>query len=323
MKRFLFLFMLYTLIILGIPLLSVLTLRRTQPTAHKEPIATITTYIAAEDKVEDVDFSSYLKGVVAAEMPASFHPEALRAQAIAARSYVLRRYEGYLRDGTPEAHKGALACTDPAHCQAWKSDAALRAQWGEDYDANMQKIAESVDATAGIVLTYEGELVNAVFHSTSSGKTENAKDVWGGDVAYLVSVPSYGDELSPRYASSVTLSAKEYVEKLQSVYPEASLPAGQAPVGEILRSEAGGIKEITTCGLTLSGAQFRSLFGLNSTNIQFTQSDSSVTMSVTGNGHGVGMSQYGANYLAQQGKTHAEILKTYYTGVELTNYKNK
>ncbi len=323
MKKLLFLFALYTLIVLGIPLLIVSVTRHTPSTASAEPIDTITTYVAALDKVLELDFNTYLKGVVAAEMPASFHPEALRAQAIAARSYILRRREGYIRDGIPEAHKGAYACTDSAHCKAWKSEDELRAQWGADYEANMQKIAASVNDTAGIVLTYEGELVNAVFHSTSAGQTESAKDVWGGEVDYLVSVASYGDELSPRYSSSLTLSAEEYKTKLVSVYPEASFAEGEALVGEILRSQAGGIKEITTGGVTLTGTQFRNLYGLRSTNIQFTQSASSITMSVTGNGHGVGMSQYGANYLASQGKTYEEILKTYYTGVTVEPYKKK
>ncbi len=324
MKKLLGLFLLYTFIVLGVPILLVLLLRA-KPEIKKstEPLDSITTYVAAEDAVQTLDFSEYLKGVVAAEMPASFHTEALRAQAVAARSYVLYRRNGYLRDGIPEAHHGALACTDSAHCKAWKSPDELRNAWGADYEVHMQKIAAAVEDTAGIVLTYDGELVNAVFHSTSSGRTESAKDVWGGDVPYLVSVASYGDELSPRFSSKVSLSAEEYKQKLQSVYPEAQFADGDALVGEILRSAAGGIKEIQTGGVRLTGTQFRNLYGLCSTNIEFTQSANSITMTVTGNGHGVGLSQYGANYLANQGKTYEEILKTYYTGVSVETYKEK
>lgn len=324
MKRLLIMLLIYTLIVLGLPLLIV-TLTRQMPrlASNGEPLQTITTYIAAQDKVAEIDFSDYLKGVVAAEMPASFHTEALRAQAIAARSYILHRREGYLRDGVPEAHHGAYTCTDPAHCKAWKSEDELRAAWGADYDVHMQKIAAAVDSTAGIVLTYDGALVNAVFHSTSAGQTESAADVWGGEVDYLVSVASYGDELSPKYASALTLSAAEYKAKLQSVYPEATFPEGAALVDEILRSPAGGIKQITTGGVTLSGTHFRNLYGLQSTNIQFTQSAASITMTVKGNGHGVGMSQYGANYLANQGKSYEEILKTYYSGVAVEPYTAK
>ena len=320
MKKILLLLMLYTIIILGLPLLITTILHPKPQSTSAEPIDTITTFVALEDKVVEMDFSTYLKGVVAAEMPASFHTEALRAQAVAARSYTLRKMADYKRDGNPNVHKGADTCTDPNHCKAWISDTELHARWGTDYDANMQKIAASVEDTAGIVMTYEGALVNAVFHSTSSGQTENAKDVWGGDVPYLVSVVSYGDELSPRYSSDLTISAAEYKSKLTAAYPDAHFADGDTLVREILRSQAGGIKELTTGGITLTGNQFRELFGLRSTNIQFTQSSTSITMAVTGNGHGVGMSQYGANYLASQGKTYEEILKTYYSGVNVQPY---
>lgn len=321
MKKLAMILFIYTLIVLGLPLLIVsVTHRLPKPISDGEPLQSITTYNASTGEVVEINFSDYLKGVVAAEMPANFHSEALRAQAIAARSFILYRREEYQASGTPESHHGALVCTDSAHCKAWKSEDELHADWGQDYNVHMQKIADAVDGTAGIVLTYNGELVNAVFHSTSAGQTENAADVWGGEVAYLVSVPSYGDELSPRYNSSLTLNADEYKKKLQSVYPEAVFPEGSALVDEILRSPAGGIKQITTGGVTLSGMHFRNLYGLQSTNIQFTQSASAITMEVKGNGHGVGMSQYGANFLANQGKSCEEILKSYYSGVTIGPY---
>ncbi len=323
MKRLFLLFLLYTLIVVGLPLLITSLLAPRSHTTSGEPIESITTYIAATDKVEKMDFSAYLCGVVAAEMPASFHEEALRAQAVAARSYTLLRREEYLRDGIPAAHKGAYTCTDPNHCKAWISEEELRARWGADYEANMAKIQASVHDTASTIMTYNGALVNAVFHSTSAGQTENARDVWGGDVPYLVSVASYGDELSPRYSSKLTLSAAEYKSKLKEGYPEAHFDEADTLIGEILRSQAGGIKEITTGGITLTGNQFRELFGLRSTNVQFTQSSTAITMDVTGNGHGVGMSQYGANYLASQGKTYEEILKTYYSGVTVEPFSKK
>ena len=322
MKKILFLFILYTLIILGLPFFITTLLQSNPHPNSTEPRSTITTYIAAEDKVVELDFSAYLKGVVAAEMPASFHAQALRAQAVAARSYTLRRIEDALQDGTSDVHKGADICTNPNHCKAWISDTELKSRWGNDYDTNMQKIAASVDDTASIIMTYNDEIVNAVFHSTSAGQTESAKDVWGGDVPYLVSVTSYGDALSPRCKSDLTLGASEYKAKLIDTYPEAHFSDGDALIGEILRSQAGGIKTLTTGGITLTGNQFRELFDLRSTNIQFTQSSNSITMAVTGNGHGVGMSQYGANYLASQGKTYEEILKTYYSGVAIQSYEN-
>jgi len=187
--------------------------KSTTQTAN-EPIEKITTCISSTGEVREIDFCEYLKGVVSAEMPASFHEEALKAQAIAARSYILARMQGYMRDGTPDEHNGAMTCDDPAHCKAWTSTEKLKEQWGDSFDFYWDKISSCTEQTKGIVMTYDGALVNAVFHSTSSGFTENAKDVWGGDIPYLASVKSEGDSLSPKYNDSVTLSVDEYKKLL-------------------------------------------------------------------------------------------------------------
>lgn len=285
--------------------------------AGGEPISSITTYIAAEDKVVEMDFTEYIKGVVAAEMPASFGDEALKAQAVAARSYIVTRMQGYQRDGTPPEHKGAMTCTDPAHCKAWISKDTAYARWGESADTYWKKISDDVEATRGIIMTYGGEPVNAVFHSTSSGQTENSKDVWGGDIPYLKSVASPGDELSPKYESSQQMRVDEFKDKVHTAYPDAAWDEGTPLIGEIERSEAGGISSIVLGGVTLKTTQFRNLFGLASAHVDFEVTDDTITMNVKGNGHGVGMSQYGANYLSSQGMGYVDILKTYYTGVEV------
>lgn len=285
--------------------------------AAKEPVSTITTYIADQDEVKEMDFTEYIKGVVAAEMPASFGDEALKAQAVAARSYILTRMQGYERDGTPSEHKGAMTCTDPTHCKAWISKEAAYQNWGDSADTYWEKISSDVEATRGIIMTYEGKPVNAVFHSTSSGQTENSKDVWGGDVPYLQSVASPGDELSPKYESSQQMTVDEFKDKVRSAYPEATWEDGAPLIGDIVRSEAGGISSIVLGGVTLRTTQFRNLFSLPSAHVDFEVTDDTVTMNMKGNGHGVGMSQYGANYLANQGMGYVDILKTYYTGVEV------
>lgn len=286
--------------------------------ASAEPIKTITTYVTSEDKVIEMDFTEYLKGVVAAEMPASFGDEALKAQAVAARSYILTRIKGYERDGTPPEHKGALTCTDPNHCKAWLSQEQLIARWGQDWMTNYwPKISADVEATKGVIMTYNGDPVNAVFHSTSSGHTENSKDVWGGDIPYLVSVSSPGDETSPKYNSSVTLSTQEYKEKILTLKPEAVWEDGKPLVESFEKSDAGGVTSVLTGGIRIKGTEFRTLFGLQSTHIEFEEKDEQIIMNMKGNGHGVGMSQYGANYLASQGMGYVDILKTYYTGVEV------
>lgn len=288
---------------------------------NAEPVSTITAYVAAEDKVIEMDFTEYIKGVVAAEMPASFGDEALKAQAVAARSYILTRMQGYERDGTPPEHKGAMTCTDPTHCKAWISKETAYQRWGESADTYWQKISNNVEATCGIIMTYGGQPVNAVFHSTSSGQTENSKDVWGGDVPYLKSVASPGDALSPKYESSKQMSIEEFKKKIQSAYPEATWGDTDALIGNIVRSDAGGIITLELGGITIKATEFRTLFELSSTHIDFDIESDIITMNMKGNGHGVGMSQYGANYLASQGMGYEEILKTYYTGVEVGPWK--
>ena len=187
--------------------------------------------------------------------------------------------------------------------------------WGKDAYANWDKISRAVRETSGQVITYNDEAISAVFHSTSSGRTESSQDVWGGERPYLVSVESPGDLYSPKYKSekSVTLSEfkKTISENVENVDFSKEL------VGNIERSEAGGIINISLGGVNIKGTSFRNMFGLRSTNIAINIEGDIVTFDVTGYGHGVGMSQYGANYLANQGKNYIDILKTYYRGVEI------
>lgn len=289
------------------------TISDTIPVFNDIPsVSTIKSYILEKDMVEDINFEEYVLGVVAAEMPASFENEALMAQAIAARSYILNKL-----NGAPSHDNGAIVCNDPSHCKAYLTNEQLKEKWGTDYDLYYNKIKNCTQATADCVMIYDGKVIDAVFHSTSSGKTENSVDVWGKPVPYLVSVASIGDELSPKFHSSVTMSISEFKSKLQSAYSTLKWDEGDQLLGSIDRSEAGGIINIKFGNTIISGTEFRKLFSLRSTNIDFNISDTEITMNVTGNGHGVGMSQYGANYLAKQGKNFVQILKTYYSGIEV------
>ncbi|MBR4173091.1 MAG: stage II sporulation protein D [Clostridia bacterium] len=281
----------------------------------EESAKTVSVYIAKEDKVVDMNEEQYLKEVVAAEMPASFELEALKAQAVAARSYLKARQNAYKISGTPAEHKGAEMCTDPTHCKAWLSEQDRRESWGNDADRNWDKISRAVEETANEVITYNGEVISAVFHSTSSGKTESSKDVWGGDRPYLVSVESYGDTLSPKYKSEKEITLSEF-KKIASENIEG-VDFSKGIIGDIARSDAGGILTIEIGGVATKGTVFRKIYDLRSTNVTVTVSNEKVKFDVKGFGHGVGMSQYGANYLASQGKNYKEILKTYYTGVEI------
>ena len=297
-----------------IPIILLLKYGKYQKPAP-ESEETVSVYISQEDKVVTMNEMQYLKEVVAAEMPASFEIEALKAQAVAARSYLVSRRNAYKISGTPEEHKGAEICTDPTHCKAWISEEKRRESWGTDADKNWDKISKAVSETAGEVITYNGEVISAVFHSTSSGKTESSKDVWGGDRPYLVSVESYGDTLSPKYKSEKEITVDEFKKIAEANIEGVDFSKGI--IGNIARSDAGGILTVEIGGVPVKGTVFRKIYDLRSTNAEITASKNTVKFDVKGFGHGVGMSQYGANYLASQGKGYEEILKTYYTGVEI------
>ena len=282
------------------------------------PDLMIRVYINERDETVEMKLDDYIKGVLPAEMPPSFNIEALKAQAVAARTYVLAHKQQYEQKGYPPEHKGnADACTNYKHCKAWVSEDDAKARWQDWDQVYKQKIDDAVTSTANICMVYNDEPIVAVFHSTSSGVTESAKDVWGSDVPYLQSVESEGDVLSPKYNAVKSVSMTEFMDKVQAAHPDIDWTEGI--IGEITRSDAGGILTIKLGNQKLSGTELRELFGLQSVNAQLEISEDAQTVTITtkGNGHGVGMSQYGANYMAEEGKSYIEILKSYYTNVEL------
>ncbi len=278
---------------------------------------TISVYFTDQERVETVRLEEYLIGVVAGEMPATFEPEALKAQAVAARTYIINRANSGNAESLQQ-HKGAVICTDPSHCKAYIGLEATKENWKENWSAYYQKIRQSVEETAGIIITYDNEPISAVFHSTSSGRTENAEDVWGGSVPYLQSVESHGEELSPRYTSTVQVSTAEFQNKLKAAFPEIVFSEQKESWVEGKEATASGsVKIIRIGGQDIKGTKIRELFGLRSTNFTLGFQNDTIVFQVIGNGHGVGMSQYGANYMASQGATYQEILKQYYQGVAL------
>ena len=319
MKKLLFFVLIIIMITAGIPFLIVTGLsdyKKTEKIIDNKEF--ISVYIKNEDRVCDMEVEQYIKEVTAAEMPADFHSEALKAQAIAARTYLTNRVRVYKKSETPEEHKGALICTDSTHCKAWTSEATKREQWGNSADKNWNKISDAVDSTKNLIITYNKQPISAVFHSTSSGFTENAKDVWGGDVEYLVSVKSEGDMKSPKFNSEAEFSVEEFKRIAENNIEGIDWSKGL--VNNIQRSEAGGIKSVEIGGVLIKGSNFRFMYGLRSANIEIEILENSIKMYVKGYGHGVGMSQYGANYMAMDGKNYEDILKTYYTGVEIEKY---
>ncbi|HNZ82615.1 MAG TPA: stage II sporulation protein D [Sedimentibacter sp.] len=268
-----------------------------------------------------IDFEEYLKGVVASEMPAEFNVEALKAQAVSARTYLLYRLKKY-PDGQPE-HLGAPVCTS-IHCQVWSSkDELIQSHYDGWYDEYMDKIEVAVESTRGQILTYEGKIIEPLYHSTSGGRTENSEDVFSAAVPYLRSVESPYEDESPRLNSSVKITTGEFIDKIESAYGDMDITESnldeKIKLGEV--SEGGRIKTLIIDNTEISGRDMRALFNLNSTNFSFIQSGSQIEILTTGYGHGVGMSQWGAEGMANKGYNYKEILKHYYTGVEIVNMR--
>jgi stage II sporulation protein D len=263
------------------------------------------------DGVELMDMQEYLVGVVAAEMPAEFQPEALKAQAVAARTYAL-----YCANTAK--HADAEVCTDYSCCQAWHSEEDLRQSWGDSYENNLAHITEAVQDTAGQYLSYEGAPAFAAFHASSCGATEDCGAIWSA-VPYLISVDSPETaETVPNYISTVELSALDFRDTILSAYPEAKLTgSAEGWLGAVVLDDSGRVSSVTIGGVELSGKELRELFALRSTAFTLECSGQSFLFTVIGNGHGVGMSQYGANVMAADGSDYAQILAHYYPGTVL------
>lgn len=279
----------------------------------------IKVYRTLDGRVEEVDIEEYTCGVVANEMQVSFNEEALKAQAIASRTYMVSKM-----DSECPIAKGADIC-DSTHCQVYSSKEELINKWGEENgEKYWNKIREAVDSTKGMVLTYNGELVKyPLFFSTSSGKTESAEDATWGDIPYLKSVESKGEEVAPKYTSTKEIALSELVSEITSKYPNSgvSLSNISSTMEVLSRSDAGGVIDLQIGSNVISGAEFRFLIGLNSTNFTYSIKENSIEFNCKGYGHGVGMSQWGANIMAKEGKGYEDILKHYYTGVSIGNLK--
>jgi len=257
------------------------------------------------------DMQEYLIGVVAAEMPAAFELEALKAQAVAARTYAMY---------CSGKHSDADVCTDPGCCQAWMSEAAMRSSWGESYQLYLDKVSSAVAATAGEYIIYEGKPIFAAFHSSSAAYTEDCGEVWS-PLPYLVSVTSPENSGTvPNYTSAVQCSPLDFRDTLLSAHPDADFSGDMSGwIGALTRDESRRVSSAVLGGISIAGTELRSLFSLRSTafTLEFTQGVFFFT--VTGYGHGVGMSQYGANTMAAQGSGYADILAHYYPGTALVS----
>lgn len=276
---------------------------------------TVKLYHAKTKKVEELSLDEYLYGVVSAEMPASFEEEALKAQAVVARTYTL-----YKIVHNSKKHENADICDDSTCCQAWISKEDRLARWDESKkNEYWNKIVKAVNTTQGKMITYNGEPINAFFHSNSGGTTEAPINVWGGSgYPYLQAVTTAGEDAYSQYASNVTVTQKQFEETILKAHKDFKIDFSKKDCIEVKEyTEGNRVKTIQVGNLSLSGVEMRTLFGLRSANFKITMEKQNIKFEVTGYGHGVGMSQTGADSLAKQGKTYEEIIHHFYTGVEV------
>ncbi|MFE5324143.1 stage II sporulation protein D [Paenibacillus sp. NPDC056579] len=280
----------------------------------------IPVYLSKEKKIQSVQLEAYVRGVLAAEMPIEFELEAMKAQAMAARTYIVRRILDQDFSNMPVS--GAWVTDTIAH-QAYSTDDDLKARWGAAYVSNMDKLSRAVNETKDSVLTYQGKPIEATFFSTSNGYTENSEDYWNQYIPYLRSVPSPWDvQLSPRYRETTVLTAKELQTKLglRSAVPASASGSGAMKVIETTQGHR--IKNISIGGKTFTGRDVREKLGLASSQFQWSWKGSSLQITTFGYGHGVGMSQWGANGMAKEGRKAEDIVKYFYTGIEIDRAAN-
>lgn len=254
-----------------------------------------------DSTIEEVELDKYLIGVLAGEMPSSFPLEALKAQAVASRSYVL-----YQKNNNNNRDYDVMNTTTN---QVYKNEETLRAAWKDEYDTKIEKINQAVSETHNEVMTYNDQIINALFFSTAPGYTENSEDVFTSNLPYLRSVESNWDTKAPNYKSTQTFTLDEFKQKLGLITASTIL------VGE--KSKTGRIKTLIIDNITIKSNIIRNKLCLRSTYFDYDIKDNKITFTTYGYGHGVGMSQYGAKYMAEDGYNYKEILNHYYTGIKI------
>ncbi len=326
MKKVCLYIVLMFLIIIFIPMLfirdfSIIQQQSSSTVDKSKKVLTVNVYFADQKKIVKMNLEDYIIGVIAAEMPASFEMEALKAQAVAARTYALGR-AAKLYGSSETAHDGADVCTSPGHCQAWVSkDTAMR-RWGLFSSFKYwNKICKAVSDTSGEIIEYNSVIINPLFHSNSGGHTENVEDVWAGTATpYLRGVESPGEDTFSEYKTEVVLEQEDMVKRLKLFYPDLKLKSKDILSDTEIKKYSSGdrVMEMKIGNITIKGTDFRKVFQLKSANFKLSKlADGRVAVTTIGYGHGVGMSQCGANYLAEKGYTYSNILKYYYQGVTL------
>lgn len=319
MKNFyLFITAVLILLMLTLPLISLTAVSENkEPTEIPTPTEvseTITVLHTDTKQTEKIPMRDYLFGVVAAEISPQSETETLKAQTVAAYTYALYKTEKNKKEQYD-------ITTDSSVDQAYISKEAALEKWADKAEEYAARLNECISAVEGIYISYDNKPIFAAYHAISSGKTESCESVWGNKLPYLVETQSLGDLLSPDYLSEKKVAAGEFKTAVSSL---CSLPENASNyIGEITRTASGGVKTIAVGDAVLSGSEFRKALGLRSANFDVKFSDNCFTFTVRGYGHGVGLSQCGAEYMAKQGSTFSEILAWYYNGCSLSNSYSK
>lgn len=313
-----------------IPMLIVTSCELNAPIRDKPRQETVESDLALKvlnhetGEIMELYLEDYLLNVVAAEMPAAFELEALKAQAVAARTYAVWKLNSYPDKNNPH-HPGADLCTSHTHCQEWLSKEVLRERHGRLWMYQYwPKIEKAVEETRGIIMTYDMKPIEPLYHSTSGGQTENSEDVFASALPYLRSVSSPYEERSPVLVDQLSINISQFIDTLNQKQAELGLKADSlgSQISILERTNGGSVRRIKIGNGEFTGREIREIFGLRSANFEFEIRDGEICFITRGYGHGVGMSQWGANGMAERGHSYEEILKHYYFGVTLSKLQS-
>ncbi len=284
----------------------------------------ILVWLEESDTTVSVPLEEYIACVVSEEMPASFHSEALKAQAVAARTYSVARTLNFTPVENPQGHQKAALC-NTTHCQVYQTQEQIRQnrseEWMEEY---WPKICHAVEMTEGQVMYYDGKLAGqAMFHSSSGGKTENSEDVFASAVPYLRSVDSPYEEGATHQNETVRVDIDQAVQLINSQLQGTQVTREEVEQMQVVARSSGNRAQSVQIGsVTMTGRELRSLFGLSSSKFDVSVEDDKLVFISNGYGHGVGLSQYGANGMGEKGYRYDQILEHYYTGIQLRTLQN-
>lgn len=256
-------------------------------------------------QITEMDMEEYIINVVAGEVYPTYEPEALKAQAVAARTYLMYKILG------GGCANGGDICTESTHCQAYKTNEKMLSQWGENYEKYYTAIKDAVQKTKGEIVKYDNKPICALYHSSSVGKTEDCVSVFGSNHPYLKSVSSIVGEDNSEYSKDMTFTKQEFIEKVNKAF---SLELTEISIKIISYTSAGRVSTLKLGEKSVKATALRKALGLRSTDFVFEKTNDEITFTMKGYGHGVGLSQVGAQEMAKAGKTYKEILTHYYTG---------